>query len=150
MEVILKKTVETLGDEGDILTVANGYARNYLIPMELAVRATEKNRRMLEHERLLLAAQGEKAKVRAEELASRISEVTCTIERRAGENDRLFGSITSMDIAEVLASQDIEVDRRNIELDEPIRELGVFMVPIRFHADVIANIQVVVVREESP
>lgn len=150
MEVILKKTVETLGDEGDILTVANGYARNYLIPMELAVRATEKNRRMLEHERLLLAAQGEKAKVRAEELASRISEVTCTIERRAGENDRLFGSITSMDIAEVLASQDIEVDRRNIELDEPIRELGVFMVPIRFHADVTANIQVVVVREELP
>ncbi len=150
MEVILKKTVETLGDEGDILTVANGYARNYLIPMELAVRATEKNRRMLEHERLLLAAQGDKAKVRAEELASRILEVTCTIERRAGENDRLFGSITSMDIAEVLASQDIEVDRRNIELDEPIRELGVFMVPIRFHADVTANIQVVVVREESP
>ena len=150
MEVILKKTVETLGDEGDILTVANGYARNYLIPMELAVRATEKNRRRLEHERLLLASQGEKAKVRAEELASRISEVTCTIERRAGENDRLFGSITSMDIAEVLASQDIEVDRRNIELDEPIRELGVFMVPIRFHADVTANIQVVVVREELP
>lgn len=150
MEVILKKTVETLGDEGDILTVANGYARNYLIPMELAVRATEKNRRMLEHEQLLLASQGEKAKVRAEELASRISEVTCTIERRAGENDRLFGSITSMDIAEVLASQDIEVDRRNIELDEPIRELGVFMVPIRFHADVTANIQVVVVREETP
>ena len=150
MEIILKKRVETLGDEGDILTVANGYARNYLIPMQLAVRATDKNRRMLEHERLLLATQGDKAKVRAEELASRISEVTCTIERRAGENDRLFGSITSMDIAEVLANQDIEVDRRNIELDDPIRELGVFMVPIRFHADVTANIQVVVVREESP
>lgn len=149
MEVILKKRVETLGDEGDILTVANGYARNYLIPMQLAVRATEKNRRMLEHERQLLAAQGEKAKVRAEELASRIAEVTCTIQRRAGENDRLFGSITSMDIAEALASQDIEVDRRNIELDEPIRELGVFTVPIRFHADVTADIQIVVVREES-
>ena len=149
MEVILKKRVETLGDEGDILTVANGYARNYLIPMQLAVRATEKNRRLLEHERLLLAAQGEKAKIRAEELASRIAEVTCTIQRRAGENDRLFGSITSMDIADALASQDIEVDRRNIELEEPIRELGVFMVPIRFHADVTADIQVVVVREES-
>ena len=148
MEVILKKRVETLGDEGDILTVANGYARNYLIPMQLAVRATEKNRRMLEHERQLLAAQGEKAKVRAEELASRIAEVTCTIQRRAGENDRLFGSITSMDIADALASQDIEVDRRNIELDEPIRELGVFTVPIRFHADVTADIQIVVVREE--
>ena len=148
MEVILKKRVETLGDEGDILTVANGYARNYLIPMQLAVRATEKNRRLLEHEHRLLAAQGEKAKVRAEELASRIAEVTCTIQRRAGENDRLFGSITSMDIADALASQDIEVDRRNIELDEPIRELGVFMVPIRFHADVTADIQIVVVREE--
>ncbi len=149
MEVILKKRVETLGDEGDILTVANGYARNYLIPMQLAVRATEKNRRMLEHERQLLAAQGEKAKVRAEELASRIAEVTCTIQRRAGENDRLFGSITSMDIADALASQDIEVDRRNIELEEPIRELGVFTVPIRFHADVTADIQIVVVREEA-
>jgi large subunit ribosomal protein L9 len=148
MEVILKKRVETLGDEGDILIVANGYARNYLIPMQLAVRATEKNRRLLEHERRLVAAQGEKAKVRAEELASRIAEVTCTIQRRAGENDRLFGSITSMDIADALASQDIEVDRRNIELDEPIRELGVFMVPIRFHADVTADIQIVVVREE--
>jgi large subunit ribosomal protein L9 len=148
MEVILKKRVETLGDEGDILIVANGYARNYLIPMQLAVRATEKNRRLLEHERRLIAAQGEEAKVRAEELASRIAEVTCTIQRRAGENDRLFGSITSMDIADALASQDIEVDRRNIELDEPIRELGVFTVPIRFHADVTADIQIVVVREE--
>lgn len=150
MEVILKKRVETLGDEGDILTVASGYARNYLIPMQLAVRATEKNRRLLEHERRLIAAQGEKAKVRAEELASRIAEVTCTIQRRAGENDRLFGSITSMDIAEALAGQNLEVDRRNIGLEEPIRELGVFMVPIRFHADVTANIQVVVVREDSP
>ena len=118
--------------------------------MQLAVRATEKNRRLLEHERRLLAAQGEKAKVKAEELASRIAEATCTIQRRAGENDRLFGSITSMDIAEALASQDLEVDRRNIELEEPIRELGVFMVPIRFHADVTANIQVVVVREDLP
>jgi large subunit ribosomal protein L9 len=148
MEVILKRQVERLGDEGDILTVADGYARNFLIPMQLAVRATEKNRHMLEHEKRFFSAQADKGKGKAEELARRIAEVTCTIQRRAGENDRLFGSITSMDIAEALAVQDIEVDRRHIELSEPIRELGVFTVPIRFHADVTADVQVVVVREE--
>lgn len=148
MEVILKNKVEGLGDEGDILQVANGYARNFLIPMQLAIRATEKNRRMLGHEKRLFVIQEDKEKVQAEELASRIAEVTCTIQRHAGENDRLFGSVTSMDIAEVLAAQSIEVDRRYIELDEPIRELGVFMVPIRFHANVTADVRVVVVREE--
>ncbi|MCZ6679679.1 MAG: 50S ribosomal protein L9 [Candidatus Poribacteria bacterium] len=148
MEIILKKNVERLGEEGAILQVADGYARNFLIPMQLAIRATDKNRRMLEHEKRLLAGQAVQERGRAEVLASRIAEVTCTIQRRAGENDRLFGSVTSMDIAEALAAQSIEVDRRHIELDDPIRELGVFMVPIRFHADVTANIQVVVVREE--
>lgn len=148
MEVILKKKVEGLGDEGTILDVANGYARNFLIPMRLAIRASEKNRRMLEHEDRLLATQDQKEKVKARELASHIAEVTCTIQRHAGENDRLFGSVTSMDIAEALAGQPIEVDRRHIELAEPIRDLGVFMVLIRFHADVTANVRVVVVRDE--
>ena len=149
MDVILKKRVEGLGNEGEILKVTDGYARNYLIPMQIAVRATEKNRRMLEHERQLTKVLAEKTLQQAEEMARRIAEATCTIQRRAGENDRLFGSVTSIDIAEALASQGVEVDRRHIDLEEPIRELGVFMVPIRFHANVTANIRVVVVREEQ-
>jgi large subunit ribosomal protein L9 len=148
MEVILKRKVDGLGNEGAVLKVADGYARNYLIPMQLAVRATEQNRRMLEHEKHVLANQGKKEKRDAEKLASRILEATCTIHRRAGENDRLFGSVTSMDIAEALSAQAIEMDRRHIELDEPIKELGVFTVPIRLYADVVANLKVVVVREE--
>ena len=148
MEVILKRTVEGLGKEGEILTVAAGYARNYLIPMQLAVQGTEKNRRMLKHEKRVLVDQYAKGKREAEQLVGQIAETTCTIQRRAGENDRLFGSVTSMDIAEALSAQSIEIDRRQIELDDPIRELGVFMVPIRLHADIVANLQVFVVREE--
>ena len=148
MEVILKRKVDGLGNEGVVLKVADGYARNYLIPMQLAVRATSQNRRMLEHEKRVLANQSLKEKQDAEQLASRISEVTSTIAKRSGENDRLFGSVTSMDIAEALSAQSIEIDRRQIELADTIRELGVFMVPIRLHPDVIANLKVVVVREE--
>ena len=148
MEIILRKTVEGLGNEGSVLKVADGYARNYLIPKQLAVFATEKNRRLLEHERRVLAVQHIKGKREAEILATRIADTTCTIQRRAGESDRLFGSVTTMDLAEALSAQLIEIDRRQIELDAPIRDLGVFMVSIRLHADVVANLQVFVVREE--
>lgn len=110
MEIILKKTVERLGNTGDVVTVANGYARNYLIPMQLAVRATERNQQQLEHEKRLIVHLESKEKTKAEQLARQIAEVTCTIRRRAGENDRLFGSVTSMDIAEVLSAQSIAID----------------------------------------
>jgi large subunit ribosomal protein L9 len=148
MEIILRSSVEGLGKEGSVLNVAGGYARNYLIPKQIAVLATEKNRRLLEHERRVLAVQHVKGKQEAEKLAVRIADTTCTIQRRAGESDRLFGSVTSMDLAEALSAQSIEIDRRQIELDAPIRDLGVFMVPIRLHADVDANLQVFVVRGE--
>lgn len=148
MQIILRKTVEGLGNEGSVLKVADGYARNYLIPKQLAVFATEKNRRLLEHERRVLAVQHIKGKREAEILATRIADTTCTIQRRAGESDRLFGSVTTMDLSEALSAQSIEIDRRQIELDAPIRDLGVFMVSIRLHADVVANLQVFVVREE--
>ena len=147
MQIILRKTVEGLGNEGSVLKVADGYARNYLIPKQLAVFATEKNRRLLEHERRVLAVQHIKGKREAEILATRIADTTCTIQRRAGESDRLFGSVTTMDLSEALSAQSIEIDRRQIELDAPIRDLGVFMVSIRLHADVVANLQVFVVRE---
>ena len=105
MEVILKKSVEGLGLPGDVLKVADGYARNYLLPMQLAVHATERNRRHLEHEKRIIDHQEAKDKERAREIAAQITGVTCTLSRRAGENDRLFGSVTPMDIAENLRTQ---------------------------------------------
>lgn len=148
MEIILKRTVDGLGNGGDVITVANGYARNYLIPMQLAIQATEQNRRQFDHEKDILVNLETKEKAQAEQLAASISEATCTIQRRSGENDRLFGSVTSMDIAESLSAQSIEIDRRHIELADPIRELGVFTVLIRLHTDVVADLRVVVEREE--
>ncbi|RKU13204.1 50S ribosomal protein L9 [Candidatus Poribacteria bacterium] len=148
MEVILKKSVEGLGAPGDVLKVADGYARNYLLPMQLAVHATERNRRYLEHQKRVIDQQEAKDKERAHEIASQITGVTCTLKRRAGENDRLFGSVTSMDVAEALRAEGFELERRFLELAEPIRELGVFMVPVKLHTDVVVELRVVVEREE--
>lgn len=147
MEVILKKSVEGLGVPGDVLTVADGYARNYLLPMQLAVHATERNRRYLEHQKRVIDQQESKDKERAREIAAQITGVTCTLQRRAGENDRLFGSVTSMDVAEALRAEGFELERRFLELAEPIRELGVFMVPVKLHTDVVVELRVVVERE---
>ena len=147
MEVILKKSVEGLGVPGDVLKVADGYARNYLLPMQLAVHATERNRRFLEHQKRVIDQQESKDKERAREIAAQITGVTCTLTRRAGENDRLFGSVTSMDVAEALRAEGFELERRFLELAEPIRELGVFMVPVKLHTDVVVELRVVVERE---
>jgi len=147
MEVILKKSVEGLGVPGDVLKVADGYARNYLLPMQLAVHATERNHRYLEHQKRVIEQQESKDKERAREIASQITGVTCTLKRRAGENDRLFGSVTSMDVAEALRTEGFELERRFLELAEPIRELGVFMVPVKLHTDVVVELRVVVERE---
>ena len=147
MEVILKKSVEGLGGPGEVLTVADGYARNYLLPMQLAVHATERNRRYLEHQKRVIDQQESKDKERAREIAAQITGVTCTLKRRAGENDRLFGSVTSMDVTEALRAEGFELERRFLELTEPIRELGVFMVPVKLHTDVVVELRVVVERE---
>ena len=147
MEVILKKSVEGLGAPGDVLNVADGYARNYLLPMQLAVHATERNRRYLEHQKRVIDHQEAKDKELAREIAAQITGVTCTLKRRAGENDRLFGSVTSMDVADALRTEGFELERRFLELAEPIRELGVFMVPVKLHPDVVVELRVVVERE---
>ena len=147
MEVILKKSVEGLGVPGDVLKVADGYARNYLLPMQLAVHATERNRRFLEHQKRVIDQQESKDKEQAREIAAQITGVTCTLQRRAGENDRLFGSVTSTDVAEALRAEGFELERRFLELAEPIRELGVFMVPVKLHTDVVVELRVVVERE---
>ena len=148
MEVILKESVEGLGVPGDVLNVADGYARNYLLPMKLAVHATERNRSHFEHQKRVIDHQESKNRDHAREIAAQIAGVTCTLSRRAGENDRLFGSVTSTDVAEALKAEGFDLERRIFELAEPIRELGVFMVPIRLHADVHAELRVVIERDE--
>lgn len=148
MQVILKANVEKLGNEGDLIAVADGYARNYLIPRKLAIQATEKNRRALEHEKRIESDRSAKEKKDAEKLASELANLSCTIPMQAGENDRLFGSVTALDIAAALEEQGISIDRRKIELDEPLKELGVFTVPAKIHADVTADIKVWVVKAE--
>jgi large subunit ribosomal protein L9 len=146
MEVILKENVEKLGNEGDVVSVADGYARNYLIPKNLAIKATDKNRRVIEHEKRVESDRFAKERREAEKLASELANLSCTIRMQAGENDRLFGSVTALDIAAALEEQGIEIDRRKITLDEPIKELGVFTVPAKIHADVTADIKVWVVK----
>ena len=150
MEVILKKTFDKLGTEGDIVNVADGYARNYLVPMQIAIRSTERNRRRLEHDKKVLASLADKTRDAAKELAGQITEVTCTFKRRAGENDRLFGSVTSTEISVALMTElSVEIDRRDVQLQEPIKDLGVFTVPIQLHPDITSDLKVVVVREED-
>ena len=146
MQVILKASVEKLGSEGDMVAVADGYARNYLIPRNLAIEATEKNRRSLTHEKRVASDRAAKEKKDAEKLAGEIANLSCTIRVQVGENDRLFGSVTALDIAAALEEQGLEIDRRKIILDEPIKELGVFTVPTRVHPDVTADIKVWVVK----
>lgn len=149
MEIILKKNVEGLGVPGDVLKVADGYARNYLLPMQLAVHATERNRKQMEHAKRVIDHQVSKDRERAREIAGQIAGVTCNLRRRAGENDRLFGSVTSTDIAEALRTEGFELERRVFDLGEPIRELGVFMVPVKLHADVVVELRIVVERESE-
>lgn len=146
MQVILKTDVDKLGREGELITVADGYARNYLIPHRFAIEATEKNRRNLEHEKKVEVDRAVKGRKDAEKFASELSGVSCTIRVQAGENDRLFGSVTSIDIADTLKEQGFTIDKRKIILEEPIKELGVFTVPVKIHQDVTANIKVWVVK----
>ena len=149
MEIILKRSVEGLGSPGDVIKVADGYARNYLLPMQLAVHATERNQRHLDHQKRVIEQQETKDREIAQELAAQIIDVTCHLTRRAGENDRLFGSVTPTDIVESLrGAANIELDRRVIELTEPIRELGAFTVAVKLHPDVVTELRVVVEREE--
>ena len=147
MEGVFIKDVVNQARAGEVKNVAGGYARNYLIPNQFAVQVNPQNLRALEHEKLLLDAKELKNKEAARELAGVISGITCTIARRAGEEDRLFGSVTNIDIANSLAEQNVIVDRRSFDLAEPIKELGIFMIPINLYPDIIPSLRVVVVRE---
>ncbi len=147
MKVILKQNVETLGKAGDLVKVADGYARNFLIPKDLATEANERNIKAFEHEKKRILLQAEKIQKQAEEKAARLGAVTCTIARRVGEQEKLFGSVGAKDIEEALAAQGVEVDRKSVLLDEPIKTLGEFPVRIKLSAGLTAEIKVVVTAE---
>ena len=148
MEVILREDVEKLGTRGQLVKVSPGYARNFLLPKRLAVTATESNKKIVEQERQAHLRKEAKLAADASDLAKMMAAVTVTISQKAGENDQLFGSVTSKDIAESLEKQGYTIERRKIVLDEPIRSLGDFKVPLRLHRDVTAEITVQVVKEE--
>jgi len=147
LEVILREAVESLGERGDRINVARGFARNYLIPNKLAVAATAGNLRMLEEEEKLRSVRENKALRHSERLAERLKKVSVTAAVQVGEEDRLFGSVTSHDIEELLKAQGYEIDRRHILLDEPLKALGVYTVPIKLHKDVECAIKVWVVKK---
>lgn len=148
MQVILKERLENLGQAGEVVTVKPGYARNYLIPKGLAYLASDANLRRMEREKASLQRRQSEEVVAARTQAGTIEGTSVTFKARAGEEGKLFGSITAADIAEKLAEQGVEVDRRQIVLDEPIKALGVVSVPIRLHAEVRPEIKVWVIKDE--
>jgi len=148
MEVILREDIEKLGSRGEVVKVAAGYARNFLLPKKLAVAATDSNKKIVEQERQAHLRKEAKHKSEAEDLAKLLTGVSVTISQKAGENDQLFGSVTAKDVADALSAKNYNIDRRKIHLDDPIKTLGEFKVPVRLHKDVTAEVTVVVVREE--
>jgi large subunit ribosomal protein L9 len=149
MEVILKEDVPKLGHRGDVVKVATGYGRNYLLPNKLAIEATAGNKKVIEQMKAAAVRKAQKDKADAEALAKQFEGVTVTITRRAGEHDQLFGSVTSSDIAAELEKKGFVVDRRKIELDQPIKTVGEFTVPLRLFREVSASVKVVVAKEEA-
>jgi large subunit ribosomal protein L9 len=149
MKVILKQDVDSLGMEGQTFEVKDGYARNYLIPQGLALEATKQNIKLMEAQTKNIEEKRLKAKSEAEKAKQSLGELVVTIAQKVGEEDKLYGSVTSMDIAEQLESKGVVLDRKRIKLDRPIKTLGEFMVPIRLHPEVTATIKVVVVPKEG-
>ena len=147
MKVILREDIENLGKSGDLVTVKDGFGRNYLLPRKKAVLASEQNMRQLEHEKSVMTARNAKLKGAAEEQAKKIGSIKVTIKRKVGEQDKLFGSVTALDIAEAVAAQGQTVDRRAIHLPEPIKSTGSFEVELRLHREVTAKIKVDVAAE---
>jgi large subunit ribosomal protein L9 len=146
VKVILQEDVQNLGPAGLVVDVADGYGRNFLLPRRLAVLADERNRARLEHQRRITTAKQTRAAAEAKALAAQISSTAVSIKRQAGADDKMFGSVTNQDIAEALAAAGVTVDRKNIHLADPIRNIGVFQVPVRLLKDVEATVKVYVIR----
>jgi len=147
MEVILKEDVAKLGSRGDVVKVAEGYGRNFLLPRKLAIEATAGNKAVIEQMKAASVRRSAKEKTQAEELAKQFEGVSVSFQRRSGEHDQLFGSVTSGDIADALVKKGFDVDRRKIQIHEPLRQLGEFTVPIRLHKDVTTHLKVVIEKE---
>lgn len=148
MQVILKQRLEHLGQPGEVVSVKPGYARNYLIPQGFAYPATDSNLKRIEREKVQLQRRSEEELKAAQKRAGSIEGTSVTFTARAGDEGKLFGSITATDISDKLAEQGIEIDRRQIILDEPLKALGVFSVPVRLHPDVKPEVKVWVIKEE--
>src|SRR5580692_1926192 len=144
MEVILKEDVNKLGNRGDVVKVADGYGRNYLLPEKLAIEATANNKAVIEQMKGSSIRKLAKEKIEAEELSKKLEAVELVFERKVGENDHLFGSVTSGDIAHQLEDKGYTIDRRKIALDEPLKQLGEFHVPIKLHREVTSHLKVTI------
>ncbi|HBO89958.1 MAG TPA: 50S ribosomal protein L9 [Acidobacteria bacterium] len=147
MQIILREHVDNLGRRGEIIEVANGYARNYLIPQKLALLVTDNSRRQIERERAAAEIKDAEERQVAEALAQQILLVDCVVSRKVGEQDVLYGSVTTADVAECL--KEFNIDKRKIQLSEPIKKLGEFTVPVKIHRDVTAEVKLKVVKDEE-
>jgi large subunit ribosomal protein L9 len=149
MEVILKEDVNKLGHRGDVVKVADGYGRNFLLPKKLAMEATAANKVVIEQMKQAAVRQSAREKSEAELLVKQLNQVELVFERKVGENDHLFGSVTSAEIAQQLEHKGFSIDRRKLQLEEPLRQLGEFHVPVKLHREVTAHIKVTVKAEEN-
>lgn len=147
MRVVLREDIDKLGRRGEVRDVAAGYARNFLLPKGKALAATDGNMKRVEQERRRYAVKQAKEKEDAAAVGRRLAGVSCTIVRKVGENDQLYGSVTASDIAEFLAREGVEIDKRRILLEEPIKALGIYTIPVKLHADVQGEVRVWVVKE---
>jgi len=147
MKIILKEDVKSIGSMGQTVDVSDGFARNYLVPRGLAVEANVKNIRSLEHEKKVIQEKARKVKNSVQDLADRLANMTVVIKTKAGEEGKLFGSVTTMDIAEQLKNQGIEIDKKKISLDEPIKRLGTYAVNLRLHSEITAQVNMQVIEE---
>ena len=147
MQIVLKEDIEKLGRRGEVVKVADGYARNFLLPHGKALPATPGNLKVIEREKRRYVLRQTKEREENEAVARRIQELQLTLVRKVGENDVLFGSVTSADVAEALAKEGVVVDKRRVQLAEPIKSLGIYGVPIRLHPEVTAEVKVWVVKE---
>jgi large subunit ribosomal protein L9 len=147
MEVILKEDVPKLGSRGDVVKVAEGYGRNFLLPKKVAIEASKANKAVIEQMKAAAVRRSAKEKAQAEELSKQFDGLSVSFQRRAGEHDQLFGSVTSSDIAEALTKKGFDLDRRKIQLHEPLKTLGEFTVPVKLHKDVTTHLKVVIEKE---
>jgi large subunit ribosomal protein L9 len=147
MKVILKEDIKKIGSMGQTVTVADGFARNYLVPKGLAVQANIKNMKSLEHAKKVIQEKSKKMKASVQDFADRLSKITLVIKAKAGEEGKLFGSVTTMDIAEQLKNEGIEIDKKKISLDEPIKRIGTYAVSVRLHPEIDTQINLQVVEE---